>query len=138
MKPEFVAAIRPLILGARENGWQHDVYPRHVRCDRWTINYDRGGFTVTDRHAGSMQTIRVRSTQQAIDVLVALGVLPVHFSSVYGVGHERGTEQALTVIAALVPDRLPDDTCKLPNSSVDVVPLPIGVEGHAIVGGRTR
>ena len=39
------------------------------------------------------------------------------------------------VRALLAPDSL-DDTCKLPNSSVDVEPLPIGVEGRAIGARR--
>ena len=125
MSPEFAAAVRPLILGARENGWQRGSVQRQATNDTHKVIYTDGWIAVrtysADRSVYDTANVRVTSTQQAIDVLVALGVLPPHFSSVYGVGHERGRDQAIEALvrSVLTPDDESIEAIAKPGRFVD-------------------
>lgn len=138
MTPEFAEAVAPVVRWALENGWEHDVYPSHYRCDEVRVVADETGWVLVNdfNDAGftrGLARFRGDSPQQAIDVLAALGVLPARFSSQWREGYGQGRDdeaQSLDIrdavranLAAvfMTPDALPDF----------VDGHPIGTRSHA-------
>lgn len=118
MNAEFIAAVRPVIAWARANGWDRDAYKGHYRSDVWKVRPMRTAIEVRPKSSdgrwwGASFEVPVSSTQQAVDVLTALGVLPPHLSSQW----QAGRDMALTAAAALLPN---------------LEPVPDFVEGHPI------
>lgn len=126
--PEFITAIAPVVRYAKAQGWQRvecllygaDGKQLPFKVDR--VRFGKGQ-CVYGVKASPVTWFEPTSPQQAVDVLVALGVLPLHLSSQYQKGVDDGewlaTPHKATAAAALTPDALPD-----------------GVEGVQI-GGRS-
>lgn len=109
---EFVAAVRPLIRWAREHydpntGTYTDGWGRAsvgFRNPKWRITFERG-WVEWCRFDKPWQSLDVESTQQAIDILVAVGALPTHLSSAFQAG--RLVTLTEVVEAILTPDAEP-------------------------------
>ncbi len=86
MTPEFVAAVRPLIVWRRANGWRlTSTWHLHLYvCDDWSVDVGTGRDTViyvklyTSSRGGTLVCEHhLRSVREAAKVLAALGLLPV-------------------------------------------------------------
>jgi hypothetical protein len=89
--------LRDVILWARANGWQHTWHPIHGHA--WLNQTDQRlevdvQYT-TDRREAAMDVYNATpaihrlwpsAIREAVDVLVALGVLPARFSTAYAAG----------------------------------------------------
>lgn len=69
----------------RTHGWEVDAYPnarRTVGARPTRVRWEaREGLVFVEPHGRQPSTVRVASVSQAVDVLVALGVLPVGLAS---------------------------------------------------------
>ncbi len=105
LTPEDRQLLRSVLKWARANGWRGSRFVVGRRWDDamgdnevvwWHDTVDRDAWTlVTNLVPGE---VCPRSVAQAVDVLVALGVLPAEFSSAYTAGRESlntGTEWAM-------------------------------------------
>jgi hypothetical protein len=87
------ALLSAVLSWAREQGWQHTSIPRCVRSPNdlvevWWTKTGLLGVHIQQKRGGEMRSITVPTTSvhEAIDILTALRVLPMHFSSLYAAG----------------------------------------------------
>jgi hypothetical protein len=85
LKVEDITLLRRVFTWARANGWDKAVWVGWKRSsDGLRFGWDRGEICLY--HAGYLRWVPVVSVREAVDVMVAKGLLPAEFSSAYDAG----------------------------------------------------